>query len=204
MEPLLTKKEIKLLKKIYKRMPELSANCPKEHLKENTFQLSDNNIPPCKRQCCNNQIMLTYIEFAYVFDYVRELLQDHPEVLDTILNTSNEPYCIFLSPEEKCLVYDARPYACRCFNRPSLMDEDKCIMEHQKKAARNLSRLNAAIKQQTKVKVNVINKETGERIETKNRLVDQIPPQFQATFEGWIAVLNQFLEERKDDQSEIS
>jgi len=179
-------------------MPDLSLSCPAEEGTKKILQLGEEEIPPCKKHCCNSQILLTFIEFAYAFDYVRNLLQSYPDILNDILNSSNEPYCIFLSDEKRCLVYEARPYACRCFHRTDLKNPDKCEVKHLNKTAKNIDRLNRAVKQQTKEVVNLLDKGTKKKIGTKEMILNYSSPQVQATFEGWIALLGKVIEEQKE------
>ena len=56
--------------------------------------------------------------------------------------------------------------------------------------------LNRAIKQQATETVNIINKETKEKMGTKEMILSYSSPQVQATFEGWLALLGKVLEEQ--------
>jgi len=186
------------LAKVYRKIPDFSFNCPAEEGVKKILQLGEEEIPPCKKQCCNSQILLTFIEFAYAFDYVRNLLQSYPDILNDILNSSNDPYCIFLSDEKRCLVYDARPYACRCFHRSDLKKPDKCEVNHLNKVAKNIDRLNRAIKQQATETVELLDLKTKENVGTKEMILNYSSPQVQATFEGWLALLGKVLEEKNE------
>jgi len=66
----------------------------------------------CKSACCKNTFKISFAEYALIAEFLKE---NHGfSFIEEILARNNDD-CVFLSPEKKCDVYDARPYVCRIY-----------------------------------------------------------------------------------------
>ena len=128
-------------------------------------------VEKCKAGCCINNINLSYVEFAYLLDHLREeageegareLLTRDPRPMEAPdfpgaqvvrfgerSETDTQHYCVLMGEDFRCLVYPARPLTCRVYRNTRDGDLPWCQYEHttdhisqeNSKALRQVARL---------------------------------------------------------------
>ena len=115
MDKLLTPDASRKMVNIYGKMRDWSADCL--------------DLSVCHGVCCTDSATSTYIEFAYMIDFlahnnvpeskIRDMLSKQRERQEFFaLDGSIHRRCQFFSENgDGCLVYSARPYVCRSYRR---------------------------------------------------------------------------------------
>jgi Fe-S-cluster containining protein len=128
-------------------------------------------VEKCKAMCCIDNINLSYVEFAYLYDYLteqagkegaRELLTRDPRPMEApdfpgarVVRfgergeTDAQHSCRLLGEDFRCQAYPARPLGCRMYKNTREGERPWCQYEHStghispenSKALRQTSRL---------------------------------------------------------------